>query len=74
VIAALGHPLVSSSIHAEDEIQKYLTDPEQIFEEWDGRVSIIVSGGVGSNVGTTVIDATASELEIIREGLGVELL
>lgn len=74
VIAALGHPLVSSSIHAEDEIQKYLTEPEQIFEEWDGRVSIIVSGGVGSNVGTTVIDATAPELEIIREGLGVELL
>lgn len=74
VIATLGHPLVSSSIHAEDEIQKYLTEPEQIFEEWDQRVTIIVSGGIGSNVGTTVIDATSDELEIIREGLGIEEL
>lgn len=74
VIATLGHPLVSSSIHAEDEIQKYLTEPEQIFEEWDHKVAIIVSGEAGSNVGTTVIDGTGSELEIMREGLGIDLL
>lgn len=72
VIATLGHPLVSSSIHAEDEIQKYLTEPEQIFEEWDSKVAIIVSGGAGGNVGTTVIDATENQLEIIREGLGID--
>ncbi|MFB1002686.1 MAG: Sua5/YciO/YrdC/YwlC family protein, partial [Bacteroidia bacterium] len=74
VIATLGHPLVSSSIHAEDEIQQYLTEPEQIFEEWDHKADIIISGGIGSNMGTTVIDGTGTELELIREGLLVELL
>lgn len=74
IIKTLGHPLVSSSIHAEDEIQKYLTEPEQIFEEWDHKVDIIVSGEAGSNVGTTVIDGTGAELEIMREGLGIEML
>ncbi|MDB4161352.1 L-threonylcarbamoyladenylate synthase [Bacteroidia bacterium] len=74
VIATLGHPLVSSSIHAEDEIQQYLTEPEQIFEEWDHKADIIISGGIGSNMGTTVIDGTGTELELIREGLLVELV
>ena len=74
VIETLGHPLVSSSIHAEDEIQKYLTEPEQIFEEWDHKIDIIVSGGAGSNIGTTVIDGTGAELEIMREGLRAEVL
>ena len=74
VIATLGHPLVSSSIHAEDEIQQYLTEPEQIFEEWDHKADVIISGGIGSNMGTTVIDGTGTELELIREGLLVELV
>ncbi len=74
VIRTLGHPLVSSSIHAEDEIQKYLTEPEQIFEQWDKKVGIIVAGEVGSNIGTTVLDATSGEVEIVREGLNAELL
>lgn len=74
VIATLGHPLVSSSIHAEDEIQQYLTEPEQIFEEWDHKADIIISGGIGNNMGTTVIDGTGTELELIREGLLVELV
>jgi tRNA threonylcarbamoyl adenosine modification protein (Sua5/YciO/YrdC/YwlC family) len=74
VIATLGHPLVSSSIHAEDAIQKYLTEPEQIFEEWEKKVAIIVSGGIGSNIGTTVIDGSEGELLLVREGLGIELL
>ncbi len=74
VIATLGHPLVSSSIHAEDEIQQYLTEPEQIFEEWDHKADIIISGGIGSNMGTTVIDGTGTELELVRKGLQVDRL
>jgi len=74
VIETLGHPIVSSSIHAEDEIQKYLTEPEQIFEIWQKKVDIIVSAEAGKNIGTTVIDGTGPELELIREGLGIEQL
>ena len=74
IITELGNPLVSSSIHSYDEIQKYLTEPQEIFEVWKDKVDFIVDGGAGQNTGTTVIDATGDELEIIREGLGHELI
>ncbi|MGB1037930.1 MAG: L-threonylcarbamoyladenylate synthase [Bacteroidia bacterium] len=74
LIEELGNPLVSSSIHAEDEIQEYLTEPEEIFETWQDKVEFIIDGEAGHNVGTTVIDASEGELELVREGLGAELL
>lgn len=74
IVAELGNPLVSSSIHSEDEIQEYLTEPEEIFELWNGKVEFIIDGEAGSNIGTTVIDASEGELELVREGLGIEKL
>ena len=74
IISELGNPLVCSSIHSEDEIQEYLTEPQEIFEVWQNKVAYIVDGEAGHNVGTTVIDASEGELELIREGLGIELL
>lgn len=71
IVAELGNPLVSSSIHSEDEIQEYLTEPEEIFELWNGKVEYIIDGEAGSNIGTTVIDASEGELELVREGLGI---
>lgn len=74
LISELGNPLVSASIHSEDEIQEYLTEPQEIFELWQGKVDYIIDGEAGSNIGTTVIDATEHELAIVREGLGADLL
>lgn len=74
IISELGNPLVCSSIHSEDEIQEYLTEPQEIFEVWQNKVAYIVDGEAGHNVGTTVIDASEGELELLREGLGIELL
>ena len=74
IISELGNPFVCSSIHSEDEIQEYLTEPQEIFEVWQNKVAYIVDGEAGHNVGTTVIDASEGELELIREGLGIELL
>ena len=74
IISELGNPLVCPSIHSEDEIQEYLTEPQEIFEVWQNKVAYIVDGEAGHNVGTTVIDASEGELELIREGLGIELL
>ncbi|MGB4080713.1 MAG: L-threonylcarbamoyladenylate synthase, partial [Bacteroidia bacterium] len=68
IISELGNPLVCSSIHSEDEIQEYLTEPQEIFEVWQNKVAYIVDGEAGHNVGTTVIDASEGELELIREG------
>lgn len=74
IVAELGNPLVSSSIHSEDDIQEYLTEPEEIYETWMNKVDFIVDGGAGSNIGTTVLDASDNEVLLIREGLGADKL
>jgi tRNA threonylcarbamoyl adenosine modification protein (Sua5/YciO/YrdC/YwlC family) len=74
LIAELGNPLVCSSIHSEDEIQEYLTEPEEIFEVWQNKVEYIIDGEAGQNVGTTVLDASEDEIELVREGLGIDQL
>lgn len=74
LINELGNPLVSSSIHSEDEIQQFLTEPQEIFELWQNKVAFVIDGGAGANEGTTVIDATESEPFLVREGLGASLL
>ncbi len=72
LISELGNPLISSSIHSVDEIQEYLTEPQEIYENWKNKINLIVDGGAGKNTGTTVIDASNGEISIIREGLGIE--
>ena len=74
LIVELGNPLVCSSIHSEDEIQEYLTEPEEIFEVWQNKVEYIIDGEAGQNVGTTVLDASEDEIELVREGLGIDQL
>ncbi|WP_233860932.1 L-threonylcarbamoyladenylate synthase [Tenacibaculum piscium] len=70
IVEALGNPIVSTSIHDEDEMIEYTTDPELIFEKWQNRVDIVIDGGYGDNQASTVIDLTTAMPEIIREGKG----
>jgi tRNA threonylcarbamoyl adenosine modification protein (Sua5/YciO/YrdC/YwlC family) len=70
IVAALGNPIVSTSIHDEDEVLEYTTDPELIFEKWQNIVDVVVDGGYGDNYASTVIDLTTDEPEVIREGKG----
>lgn len=70
IVEALGNPIVSTSIHDEDEVLEYTTDPELIFEKWQNLVDVVVDGGYGDNYASTVIDLTEGEPEVIREGKG----
>jgi tRNA threonylcarbamoyl adenosine modification protein (Sua5/YciO/YrdC/YwlC family) len=70
IVRELGNPIVSTSIKDEDEVIEYTTDPELILEKWDKLVDIVIDGGYGDNVGSTVIDLTGDEPELIREGKG----
>ncbi|KGE15227.1 L-threonylcarbamoyladenylate synthase [Sphingobacterium deserti] len=70
IVKELGNPIVSSSIHDEDEIIEYSTDPELIYEKYQDLVDIVVDGGYGGNVASTVVDLTSGEFEIVREGKG----
>lgn len=70
IVRQLGNPIVSASIRDEDEIVEYSTDPELIHEKYGDLVDIVIDGGYGGNVASTVVDITSGEFEIIREGKG----
>lgn len=70
VIEELGAPLLTTSVKAEDEIVEYMTDPELIHEKYGKLVDLVIDGGYGKNVASTVVDCTGSEMSIIRQGIG----
>ncbi|HSI69743.1 MAG TPA: L-threonylcarbamoyladenylate synthase [Gillisia sp.] len=70
IVKGLGNPIVSTSIRDEDEVIEYTTDPELILEKWDKLVDIVIDGGYGDNIPSTVIDLTTSSPEVIRQGKG----
>ncbi len=70
IVRGLGNPLISTSIKDEDEVIEYTTDPELILEKWGKLVDIVIDGGYGGNIPSTVIDLTGDEPELIRQGKG----
>ncbi len=70
IVEELGNPIVSTSIYDEDEVIEYTTDPELILEKWNKLVDIVIDGGYGDNMPSTVIDLTSSEPVLVREGKG----
>ncbi|MBC3758871.1 threonylcarbamoyl-AMP synthase [Hyunsoonleella sp. SJ7] len=70
IVKQLGNPIISTSIHDEDEILEYTTDPELILEKWDNLVDLVIDGGYGGNEPSTVIDLSEDEPVVLREGKG----
>ncbi|MFB1027300.1 MAG: L-threonylcarbamoyladenylate synthase [Flavobacteriaceae bacterium] len=70
IVKSLGNPIVSTSIHDEDELLEYTTDPELIFEKWSSKVDLVIDGGYGDNTPSTVVEVKDSEITILREGKG----
>jgi len=70
LVSELGNPIVSTSIRDDDDVLEYTTDPELIFEKWQHLVDVVVDGGYGDNVASTVIDLSVSPPEVVREGKG----
>jgi tRNA threonylcarbamoyl adenosine modification protein (Sua5/YciO/YrdC/YwlC family) len=70
IVKLLGNPLITSSIKDDDQIKEYTTDPEEIYEDFKHKVDLIINGGQGGNVPSTVIDFTDAEPVLVRQGLG----
>ncbi|MHA4895266.1 L-threonylcarbamoyladenylate synthase [Pedobacter sp. PWIIR3] len=70
IVLQLGNPILSTSIHDDDEVIEYSTDPELIHEKYEDKVDLIVDGGYGDNEPSTVVDCTSGDFEIIRQGKG----
>jgi len=70
IVRQLGNPIMSTSIHDTDKIIEYPTDPEVIYERYKDAVDIVVDGGFGGNIPSTIIDCSGGEIKVIRQGLG----
>lgn len=70
IVKELGNPIIAASVHDEDEIIDYTTDPELIFEKYKKVVDLVIHGGMGDNSASTIIDLTNGNQEVLREGKG----
>lgn len=70
LVRLLGNPILTTSIKDEDDEIEYTTNPELIYEKWGERVDLVIDGGYGGTIGSTVIDCTSDVFEIIRYGAG----
>ena len=70
IVAQLGNPLINSSIKDDDIIKAYTTDPDEIYEDFKHSVDLVIDGGPGNNIPSSVIDCTGDQIVIVREGLG----
>jgi tRNA threonylcarbamoyl adenosine modification protein (Sua5/YciO/YrdC/YwlC family) len=71
LVRDLGRPLMTTSIHDNDEIIEYITDPELIHEKYFDFADLVVDGGFGGNEPSTIVDCTGPEPLILRQGKGV---
>ena len=70
IVKMLGNPIISTSIHDDDEIIEYSTDPELIHEKYKDMVDLVIDGGYGDNEPSTIVDCSEGNFEIIRQGKG----
>lgn len=71
IVEMLGNPIVTTSLKDDDEVLEYTTDPEVIYEEFKHHVDVVIDGGYGGNIPSTVVDCTGNDVEVLRQGLGI---
>jgi tRNA threonylcarbamoyl adenosine modification protein (Sua5/YciO/YrdC/YwlC family) len=71
LVRELGRPIITTSIHDQDEVIEYTTDPELIYEKFREFADAVIDGGFGKNEASTVVDCTGDEIEVVRQGPGI---
>lgn len=70
IVRELGNPLMSMTLHDQDDQLEYTIDPELIDERYGTDVDLVIDGGEGGHQVSTIVDCTGEEPEIIRQGKG----
>jgi tRNA threonylcarbamoyl adenosine modification protein (Sua5/YciO/YrdC/YwlC family) len=70
LVKELGRPIITTSVHDQDEVIEYTTDPELIHEKYRDFADIVIDGGYGRNEASTIVDCTDGQFTIVRQGLG----
>lgn len=71
LVKEFGRPIITTSIHDQDEVAEYITDPELIYEKYRDFADVVIDGGYGKNEASTIVDCTTEEIVILRQGLGI---
>lgn len=73
LVERLGNPILSASVKEteEDSEEVYMRDASLIEERLGRTCDLVVDGGEGGAVGSTVVDCTGGDWVIVRQGLGV---
>lgn len=70
IVEMLGNPIITTSVPEMSEGIEYNTDPELMYETYRNMVDLVIGGGIGGLVPSTIVDCTSGEPELIREGAG----
>lgn len=70
IVRILGNPITTTSVVDDDEILEYTSDPDMIYENFKDKVDIVIDGGYGNNIPSTIVDCTDYEMVLVRQGLG----
>ncbi len=71
ILEELGTPLLSTSVTVDKEEPENTTCPELLAERYANDVDYVIDGGEGDIIGSTIIDCTGDEPEIVRQGKGI---
>lgn len=74
IVRVLGNPILTASVKDDDEVLEYTTNPELIYEKYRNIVDVVIDGDYGGIEGSTVVDCTDGEPEILRQGKGELIL
>lgn len=70
LVQGLESPLLTMSVHDDDEIMEYSTDPELIEEKYGRVVDLVIDGGYGGTEASTVVNCIDDDFEVVRQGKG----
>lgn len=70
IVKELGNPVMSTSIKTDDDIIEYPTNPEIIYDSYKNLVDIVIDGGPGNNIPSTVVDCSEGGFTVLRQGAG----
>lgn len=68
MLKELGRPVLSTSLPVED--MEIMMDPEEIHEKFGSQVDMVIDGGMGGAIPSTIVNCTVYPPEVIREGAG----
>ena len=70
IVEELGRPILTTSLKSDDEILEYFTEPYEIYQDFENLVDMVIDGGLGGNIPSTLVDCTGDYPEVIRHGAG----